>query len=121
MPPGVLPVDRPTVRVTISLRAQAGTRAYDAAVLVAGRQSGLDYRLSFTRAVATVGGPLADLDRLDPASFTLLAPVGGLGPGTHQVTLEANLPIGLTLALVEPATVTVTITETAPPVPSGSP
>ena len=46
---------------------------------------------------------------MESAEFELLAPVGGLGPGTHEVTLTANLPVGLTLVSVEPATVTVTI------------
>ena len=121
LPPGVLPLGQATVRVTITLRPQAGTRNYDAGIVLAGRQAGLDYRLSTTRAVATVGGPLADLERLDAATFTLLAQVGGLGPGTHEVTLEANVAVGLSLVAASPATVTVTVTPASTSSSSASP
>jgi YbbR domain-containing protein len=121
LPQGVLPVGRSTVQVTITLRPQAGTRTYDAAIVLAGGQAGLDYRVSTTHALATVGGPIADLERLDGATFTLLAPVGGLGPGTHEVTLAANLSIGLTLVAVNPRTVTVMVTVASPATPSASP
>jgi YbbR domain-containing protein len=115
LPEGILPAGGAdvTVRVTITIRPIAGTRNFDAGIVLAGRQAGLDYRLSIDHAVATVGGPLADIDRIDPAAFTLRAPVGGLQPGTHEVTLEANLPVGLSLVTSEPATVTVTITAAA--------
>ena len=121
LPPGVLPLGQTTVRVTITLRPQVGTRNYEAGIVLAGRQAGLDYRLSTSQAVATVGGPLADLERLDAATFTLLAQVGGLGPGTHEVTLEANLAVGLSLVAASPATVTVTITRAAAAAPSVAP
>jgi YbbR domain-containing protein len=121
LPPGILPIGRSTVHVTITMRSKAGTRTYDAAIVPTGAQVGLDYRLSTTHALATVGGPLADLARLDAATFTLLAPVGGLGPGTHQVTIGANLSVGLTLVAVNPTTVTVTISVSSPATPSASP
>lgn len=113
LPPGVLPLGESTVHVTIKIRQLTGTRTYDAGVVVAGRQAGLDYQLSTTHALATVGGTIADLDRLDAAAFTLTAQVGGLGPGTHVVTLEANLQVGLSLVTLSPATVTVTVTAPA--------
>ncbi len=115
LPLGVLPLDRSTVHVTIVIRPLAGTRTYNAAIVPAGAQAGLDYSLATTHALAVVGGTLADLDRLDAASFTLTAPVGGLGPGTHQVKVEANLLVGLTLVTVSPLTVTVTVTAQSPP------
>ena len=108
LPEGVQPaggVDS-TVTVTVTIRPLAGTRSFDAGIAPSGIQAGLDYRLSTTHAIALVGGPIADLDRMESAEFELLAPVGGLGPGTHEVTLTANLPVGLTLVSVEPATVT---------------
>ena len=73
-----------TVRVTVTIRPISSTRTYDAAVVLAGVDAGFDYRLSFSHALATVGGPLADLDRLDGATFVLLADVGSLGPGTSR-------------------------------------
>jgi YbbR domain-containing protein len=124
LPEGVLPVGGSiTVRVTVTIRPIAATRSFDAAIVLVGRQTGLDYGLSTTHALATIGGPLADIDRIDAAAFTMRAEVGGLGPGTHIVRLEANLPVGLSLVTSEPATVTVTISVPAspPPSPSASP
>jgi YbbR domain-containing protein len=122
LPEGVLPVGGElTVRVTVTIRAISTTRTYDAAVVLAGVDAGFDYRLSFSHALATVGGPLADLDRLDGAAFILVADVGSLGPGTHQVKLTASLAVGLTLNTVEPAEVTVTIAPLPSPSPSASP
>lgn len=103
------------VRVTVTIQPQASTRSFDAGIVPSGTQAGLAYRLSTNHAIALVGGPVADLERLDGAEFTLLAPVGGLGPGVHAVTLTAQLPIGLTLVSVEPPTVEVTITPAASP------
>lgn len=122
LPEGVLPAGGDlTVRVTLTIRPIAATRTYDAGIVILGAESGLDYRFSITHALATVGGPLADIDRIDAAVFTLRAPVGGLGPGTHIVTLEANLPVGLSLVTSDPTTVSVTVTVRASPSPSASP
>jgi YbbR domain-containing protein len=123
LPEGVQPaggVDV-VVRVTVTIQPQAGTRSFDAGIVPSGTQAGLAYRLSTNHAIALVGGPIADLERLDAAEFELLAEVGGLGPGNHEVTLTANLPVGLTLVSVEPPTVTVTITTAASAAPSPSP
>ncbi|HET9346275.1 MAG TPA: CdaR family protein [Candidatus Limnocylindrales bacterium] len=123
LPDGVQPaggVDL-LVRVTVTITPLAGTRSFDAGIVPSGTQAGLEYRLATNHAIALVGGPIADLDRLDAAEFQLLAPVGGLGPGVHEVTLTANLQVGLTLVSVEPPTVSVTITLAANPAPSPSP
>ena len=65
-------------------------------------EAGLDYDLSTTHAIAHVGGSVADLDRLDAATFNCSRHVGGLGPGVHEVTLTALLPAGLTLVSITP-------------------
>jgi YbbR domain-containing protein len=109
------------VRVTVTIRPVAGTRSFDAGIVPSGTQAGLEYRISTNHAIALVGGPIADLDRMESAEFELLAEVGGLGPGTHEVPLTANLPLGLTLVSADPATVTVTITPAASPAPSAFP
>jgi YbbR domain-containing protein len=123
LPDGVQPAGGADirVRVTVTIQPVAGTRSFDAGIVPSGTQAGLEYRLATNHAIALVGGPIADLDRLDAAQFELLAPVGGLGPGNHEVALTANLPVGLTLVSVEPPTVTVTITIAGSPAPSPSP
>jgi YbbR domain-containing protein len=124
LPEGVLPAGgaATTVQVTVTIKPIVGSRSYEAGIITSGGQAGLDYRLSTDRGIALVGGSLADLDRLDAAAFELLAPVGGLGPGTHEVTLTANLPLGLTLVKVDPPTVIVTVSPSvAGPAPSASP
>jgi YbbR domain-containing protein len=122
LPEGVLPVGGDvTVRVTVTIKPIASTRTYDAAVVLAAPNPALEYRLSFTHALATLGGALTDLDRLDGASFVVVAQVGSLGPGSHNVTLSANPPVGLSIVRIEPVSVTVTITPLASPSPSASP
>jgi YbbR domain-containing protein len=123
LPEGVQPAGGSDVKVqvTVSIRPVAGSRSYDAGIITTGGAAGLDYHLSTTHAIALVGGPVADLDRLESAQFFLLAPVGGLGPGQHEVTLTANLPVGLTLVSVDPPTVIVTVTPSTSPAPGASP
>ncbi|HEX7221609.1 MAG TPA: hypothetical protein VF231_00040, partial [Candidatus Limnocylindrales bacterium] len=94
-------------------RPIAATRAYEAAIEVEGQRAGLEYDLSTLNARATLGGSLGDLEALDAAAFVLGANVAGLGPGSHEVTLTADLPVGLSLVAVDPPTVTVTITAAA--------
>jgi YbbR domain-containing protein len=123
LPEGVQPAGGQDVKVTVTvtIRPIAGSRSYNAGIIPSGGQAGLDYHLSTNHAIALVGGPLADLDRLDAAQFMLLAPVGGLGPGEHEVTLTATLPVGLTLVSVNPPTVIVTVTPSASAAPGASP
>ena len=121
LPAGVLSLKDTTVHVTVTIRAKASTRTFDAGIIVSGARADLLYSLSVNHALATVGGSLADLQRLDGASFVLTAPVGGLGPGTHEVALEANLPIGLTMVGIEPPKVTVTISVPPSAAPSTGP
>ncbi len=122
LPEGVLPAGGDiTVRVTVTIGPIAATRTYDAGIVIIGSAAGLDYQLSITHALATVGGPLAEIDRIDAGTFVLRAPVGGLGPGAHVVPLEANLPLGLSLVTSDPTTVTVRIIVPASSSPAASP
>jgi YbbR domain-containing protein len=121
LPAGVLSLKSTTVHVTVTIRAKASTRTFDAGIVMSGARTDLLYSLSVNNASATVGGPLADLQRLDGATFTLTAPVGGLGPGSHEVTLESNLQIGLAMVSIEPSKVTVTITVPPSSAPSTGP
>jgi YbbR domain-containing protein len=118
LPAGVLPIGSKTVHVTITLKAETGTRTFSTGLVVIGRQDALDYRFSTLSSLVTIAGPLADLDRLDPASFTVPLDVTGLQPGVHEVTPVPNLQAGLRLLTIDPPTVTVTITATPSPAPS---
>jgi YbbR domain-containing protein len=121
LPLGVVGLEGTTVHVTVTIRPIASTRTFDAGVVLSGARTDLLYSLSVNHALATVGGPLAELQRLDGAAFVLTAPVGGLGPGTHEVTLEANLPIGLTMVGIEPPKITVTVSVPPSAAPSTGP
>lgn len=120
LPAGVLPVGRETVHVTISVKPETGTRTFDAALVLTGREADRDYALSARSVLVTVGGPLADLARLDAASFTVELDVGGLAPGVHVLTPKPNLQAGLRLLGIDPATVSVTVSAVGSPAPSPS-
>jgi YbbR domain-containing protein len=122
LPDGVLPVGGDvSVHVTITIQPIVGTRTFDAGISLSGARADLLYSLSVNHALATAGGPLADLERLDAATFVLTAPVGGLGVGSHLIKLEANLPIGLGIVTIEPTDVIVTIAAPPSTAPSAGP
>jgi YbbR domain-containing protein len=120
LPTGVLPVGSTKVHVTITLKAEAGTRTFEAGLVPIGRQPDLDYRFSALTVFVVIAGPIADLDRLDPSAFTVPIDVSGLGPGVHEVTPEPNLQAGLRLLSIDPPVITVTITTVASGPPSAA-
>jgi YbbR domain-containing protein len=120
LPAGVLPIGSKSVHVTITLKAVTGTKTFAAGLVPVGEQSGHDYRFSTLNVVVIVAGPLADLARLDPASFTVPIDVTGLGAGVFELHPTPNLQAGLRLLSVDPATVTVTITSQTGAAPSSS-
>jgi YbbR domain-containing protein len=109
LPAGVRALAASEVEVTITFRRLAGTRNFSAGVVLSGARLDRTYDLSVDRVLVTVGGSVADLDRLEGQSFALRAEVGGLGPGTHVVPLDPNLPAGLAMLAPNPATVEVTV------------
>ena len=108
MPAGVLPVGRDTVHVTVTILPETGTRTFDAGLVLVGERTDLAYALSTTHVLVVIGGPVADLDRIDPSAFTVSLDVGGLGLGVHEIQPAPNLQAGLRLLSVEPSKVTVT-------------
>jgi YbbR domain-containing protein len=121
LPAGVLPVGIDKVHVTVTIKPETGTKPFMAALVMTGRQPGLEYTLSASQIQVAIGGPLADLDRLDPAAFIVNLDVGGLGPGVHELVPAPNLQAGLRLLTMDPAKVTVTVRTIASPEPSSSP
>jgi hypothetical protein len=74
----------------------------------------------------TIGGSLADLDRLSGVTLVLTADVAGLEAGQHSVAVSANLATGLTLVGASPNPVTVIVSSpvaspAASPGPSPTP
>jgi YbbR domain-containing protein len=70
--------------------------------------------------LVTIGGSVADLDRLSGTTLVLTVDVTGLADGTHDVPVSANLQTGLTLVAASPSKLQVTVTP-APPASSPSP
>jgi YbbR domain-containing protein len=122
LPNGVQALGNGTVQVTITLRPITGTRTFEAGLTLVGARPDLVYALSTDRVLVTIGGSLADLDRLSGVNLVLSADVTGLVVGTSTVPVSANLATGLTLVSASPNPITVTVTAPAPsPVPSPVP
>ena len=113
LPDGVQVLGSATVQVTVKLRPVTGTRTFEAGLILAGARSDLVYTLSTDRVLVTIGGSLADLDRLSGVSLVLTADVTGLEGGTHSIAISANLATGLTLLGASPNPVEVTVSSPA--------
>ena len=122
LPEGVEALGSGSVQVTVHLRPITGTRTFEAGLVVIGARPDRQYRLSTDRVLVTIGGSVADLDRLSGAALSLTVDVTGLGDGTHSVPVSANLQTGLTLLGASPNPIDVIVTTPpAPPSPSPGP
>ncbi len=121
LPDGVDAIGVGSVTVAIELRPVAGTRTFSAGIVLSGARDDRTYSLSTATVLVTIGGNIADLDRLDPRSLAVVVDVDGLGPGIHKVKLKLSLPADVTLVATSPAEVTVTVSDNASPSPSPSP
>jgi YbbR domain-containing protein len=120
LPTGVLAVGTGQIRVSITLRPVTATRTFSAGLRLVGAARGLAYALDADRILVTVGGSVADLDRLSGTALVVDLDVAGLLPGTENVAVGLDLPTGATLVSASPASVVVTITPAAT-APSSSP
>jgi YbbR domain-containing protein len=114
LPTGVLAVGDNEVRVTITLRPVTATRTFSAGFRLIGAGRGLSYAVEADRFLVTIGGSVADLDRLSGTAVVVDIDVAGLQPGTEIVTVTMDLPTGTALVSASPASVSVTITATTP-------
>jgi YbbR domain-containing protein len=122
LPDGVQALGSGTVQVTIGLRPVTGTRTFEAGLVLVGAQSDRTYALSTDRVVVTIGGSVADLDRLSGSTIVLSVDVTGLEDGVHTVPVTANLNTGLTLLGASPNPIQVTVSSlAASPAPSPGP
>ncbi len=110
VPTGVVPLDQASVSVTITVRPVTATRNFEVGLELAGANPDLAYALGTDRVVITVGGSVADLDRLEGATLVGTLDVTDLAVGEHEVPVTADLPAGVTLVTATPSAVTVTIT-----------
>lgn len=108
-PTGVVPLDRSSVAVTIVVRPVTATRTFTVGLRFVGADPDLVYAPSVDRVLITVGGSVADLDRLTGSTLVADLDVGGLAIGTHDVPVTADLPAGVTLVSASPETVAVTV------------
>jgi YbbR domain-containing protein len=118
LPAGVVVLDRDTVSVRVTVRPVTSTRSFEVGLRLVGAESDLVYEPSVDRVLITVGGSVADLDRLTGATIVADLDVDGLGVGSHEVEVTADLPAGITLVASSPPTVTVVV---AAPEPSPTP
>lgn len=118
LPDGVQALGSSTVTVTVKLRPVTGTRTFEAGLVLVGARPDLLYSLSTDHILVTIGGSVADLDRLSGVDLVLTADVTGLGAGTHTVAVSANLATGLTLLGASPNPVEVIVSSAATPGPS---
>ena len=119
LPTGVVALDAQSVRVTIVVRTVTSSRSFEVGVRIVGAKPGLTYTTDLDRVLITVGGSVADLDRLIGSTLAVDLDVSTLGQGKAEVSATADLPAGLTLVAANPATVSVTVSPIVSSPPSG--
>jgi YbbR domain-containing protein len=119
LPTGVVALDVQTVKISIVVRAVTASRNFEVGLRIVGAQAGMTYATDVDRVLITVGGSVADLDRLIGSTLAVDLDVSALGVGTTQVAATPQLPVGLTLVAASPAKVAVTVTPASSPAASG--
>lgn len=118
LPTGIVPVGNDVVVVTIKLRPVTATRTFNAGIRLVGARSDLTYDVAVDQVLLTIGGSVAELDRLSGSSLVVDLDVTVLTAGSADVPVTADLPAGTILVAASPSKVRVTVTGTAL---SGSP
>lgn len=121
VPVGVVPVDAQTVRVTVALRQVTATRSFEAGLRLTGADADLTYAPATDRVLVTLGGSVADLDRLSGSTIVVDLDVSDLGPGTTDVPVTVDVPGGITVVSLSPDQVAVTVTAPSTPTPTATP
>jgi YbbR domain-containing protein len=114
LPNGVQAIGDGTVQVTVRIRAVTATRTFEAGLVLSGANPDKAYAISTDHVLVTIGGSVADLDRLAGGTLVLTLDVTGLNDGSHKVVPAANLTTGLSLLSISPSPVLVTISAPAP-------
>ncbi len=120
LPTGVVALDVETVTVAVDVRPITATRSFELGLRLDGTRNDLTYDPAVDRVLVTVGGSVAELDRIDAATLVVALDVADLGPGTATVPVTIELPAGVTLVAASPPTVSITVTAAAAAAPSPS-
>lgn len=118
LPDGISVANGTLIRVVVRIAPVTETRTYQAGVRLDGADPTLGYSIDTDRVLVTLFGSVAELDLLSSVPLVLGVNVATLGAGIHDIAVAPSLPAGLTVAALEPGTVTVVIA--APPTPSPS-
>jgi len=118
LPTGVVALDVDTVRVTIALRPVTATRTYEVGLDLVGERSDRTYSTSTDRVLITLGGSVADLDRLQGSTLLATLDVTDLELGTTSVAVSTDLPAGIALVSASPDQVAVTVSIPSAPSPA---
>ena len=121
LPPGVSALGVTTVRVTVSMRPQIGTRSFQVGIELRNADPAVRYDLGAGQVIVTIGGPLASLNLLNGATLVATVDVAGLSPGPHALVADVQVPFDLTVAGLSPPEVTVTVTPLTPATPTPVP
>lgn len=121
LPNGVSLVGGGMISVTVGIEPITETRTYVAGIRLDGMHGDLLYDLSDLHVLLTLFGSTADLDTLGAAPIVVALNVAGLDAGSHDVAVVPSLPSGVTVVVIEPATVTITIAPRATPTPAPTP
>ena len=118
LPTGIVALDVETVRVTITLQPVTETRTYGVGLDLSGARPDRTYTTSTDRVLITLGGSVADLDRLQGATLLATLDVTDLEPGTTSVAVSTDVPAGIALVSASPDQVAVTVSIPPPPSPA---
>lgn len=97
------------VRVTVVVAERTGSRTFQAGVTLAGARSDLVYSLAAPSINVILGGPISQLDMVEPAQLLSVVQVGNLEAGTHVVPVAVTPPGRLELLSISPTEVSVRI------------
>jgi YbbR domain-containing protein len=123
LPAGITASTGAQIQVIIHLKSPDSTRTVSIGIVPTGVSSDLIYTLSTPNVTVTLGGATAALNAFDTSTLTGSVSVAGLAPGKYTVSVSVFLPAGIKIVPggINPAQITVTVTNPATPAPSGSP
>ena len=121
LPSGVSSAGPDSVRITVRVAPVVLTQSFASVPVVDDLGGGLQVISPLPTVQINVQGPASALRALRPGDLRVSASLDGLGPGTHQVTLDATAPGGMTVQSINPRIVNVTIADTSPQAPAPPP